>query len=912
MFNAKAKWIWDNSDRRAYHHYIQARRPFTVTAKQLAGMPQLLITADSYYQVSLNGRVVGHGPAKSAHNTRSVDTYDLRNFLQVGDNTLDITALCAGVGMMTYCCGDAGLIYQLNLGKQTLVSDAKTMVRPDPTRQKTTARRWIMPCTEDVDAAGLAKRTGWKPATIVKNADVKLYPRRVPLPSREVLVPKRMVDVDQVKLPNVNVSFIIKPYVVNCADRFRCNTHEPNAYVVSHIHSPVNQTLTLAPALANVAWYVNGEHLITANGWSTSVFIDKTPTVKLNKGTNLLVGVCKRTHFEDITLAGFTDKLITFKNPFGKGMFSFIHMDKEQEEKPITGKTQLKTDWQNMPGRVKDMNPAHSLNNASGGAMTEGVQIIGRHDSLLADATLDTVTLPAAKAGTASRTIIDLGVLHNGYLCFDVESTGESRIIFNMFEAIKEDPHVVIHQTGINNALTYHTAPTGGYERFESFFAYGVRYIAICHTGNKPVTLKNLRVLTANSNMIAQGSFQTDDPMLNAIYKQGVQSQLTGMDDTYTDCPTFEQVNWNYDNRVTAMANYVTFASDAITQNSIRLFTEDPGFQGMVRSQYPSEWENFIPLWSFHWIMWVRDYWWQSGNAKFAKDMMPCIARGLADALNKRNELGLFSMHGVWHFVDWANGRDDNHDVNTAEQGGLLGALQAAIQLGKAIGKSQSKQVATWQREYDALKAAVNKHLWCEQRKAYADALLEDGSHSPVSSMVTNAALCLYGATDDKTTSKLAKQIAAGPQAGLVDYGSPLGIVYITELFDKLGMVKDLMKLIVENWGPMVLQGDSCGWEHFLKGRPQAYWPTRSRCHPCSAVALKYLARWVLGLEQLAPGWTKFAITPPNDTGITLNRVWGSIPTPSGLIRVSSSLDTKGRFQAMVQAPKECKPIKAQ
>ena len=63
--------------------------------------------------------------------------------------------------------------------------------------------------------------------------------------------------------------------------------------------------------------------------------------------------------------------------------------------------------------------------------------------------------------------------------------------------------------------------------------------------------------------MIAKGSLQTDDPMLNAIYKQGVQTQLSGMDDTYTDCPTFEQVNWNYDNRTTAMANYVTFASHA-------------------------------------------------------------------------------------------------------------------------------------------------------------------------------------------------------------------------------------------------------------------------------------------------------------------------------------------------------------
>lgn len=909
MFSNKAKWIWDGSDRKGYHHYIQARREFSVTTSQLSTSTELLITADAYYQVWVNGKVVGHGPAKSAHGKRSVDTYDLSPFLQVGENTLDITALSVGVGMMTYCCGNAGLIYQINLGKKVIVSDSQTKVRADPTRQKMTSRRWIMPCVEDINAEGMLKRGGWKTAIIIDNTDVELYPRRVALPSREVLIPKRIVDVDAVKLPNFNVSFIIKPYVVNAEDKYSCNVHEINAYIVSEIHSPIKQTLILTPALANVSWSINGKHMIDSNGWSTSAYEGKNTTVQLNKGVNLLVGVCTRTHFEDVTLAGFVNKSITLKNPYGKGMFSFIHMEKDQDI--ITGQAQLKTDWQSIPGRVKKMNPEHSMLDAASQTLAEGAIPTDRYDSLVQSATLDTLTLPAAKAGNASRTIIDLGVLQNGYLAFDAitpsQTSGGGRLIFSMFEAIKEDPHVVIHWPGINNALTYNTMP--GRQSYESFFAYGVRYIAIYHTGNKPVVLKNLRVLTANCNMVAQGSFQTDAPMLNAIYKQGVQSQLSGMDDTFTDCPTFEQVNWNYDNRTTAMATYVTFASDDIIQNSIRLFSEDPGFQGMVRSQYPSEWENFIPLWSFHWIMWVRDYWWQSGNVKFAKDMMPCIKRGLKHALSLRDERGLLSMPGVWHFVDWAQGRDDDHAVNAAEQGGLLGALEAAIELATALGKSQSKQLATWQAEYDALKKAVNKHLWCEKRKAYADALLEDGSHSSVSSMVTNAVLCLHGAANKTRSKMLANRMAQGIDGGLADFGSPLGVFYMTELYDRLGMVKELFKIITVNWGEMVLQGDSCGWEQFQKGQsPDAYWPTRSRCHPCSAVVLKYLARWVLGLEQREAGWKKFSVTPGN-TGLNINRVWGSVPTPNGLIRVSWESKSKGKKNIKVISPRACQQV---
>lgn len=905
MFNAKAQWIWDNTDRKAYHHYIQACRSFTITAKQLAASPALLITASSYYQVFVNGKVIGHGPAKSAHGMRSVDTYDLTPYLTVGNNELLVIALSVGAGTMTAACEDAGLIFQINLGRQTIVSDAGTMVRADPTRLKPTARRWIMPCTEDVDATGLSKRTGWKPATVVDGRDVKCYARRVPMPSREVLVPRRVVDMDTLVLPNVNVTFVVKPYLLDRAGLDRCNIHFKHAYLISEIHSPKAQTLELTPALGNVRWHINGKFLVESSGWGTGRYDNQKPTVKLNKGVNLLIGECVRSHHEDMTLAGFVDKPVTFKNPYGKGMFAMAILPDDVEK--IEGNAQLTTDWGKLPGLIKNTNPAHSFLDGSSQMLVQGGRITSSLQHLLHDATLDTLTLPAAKAGTASRTIIDLGVLHNGYLSFDVEAQSESRLIFSMFEAIKEDPQVVIHQTGINNVLTFR--PVAGRQSFESFFAYGVRYIAICHTGDKPVTLKHFRVLTANCNMIAQGSLQTDDPMINAIYKQGVQTQLSGMDDTYTDCPTFEQVNWNYDNRTTALANYMTFASDAITQNSIRLFAEDPHFQGMVRSQYPSEWENFIPMWSFHWIMWVRDYWWHSGNDGFAKEMMPCIVRGLTDALSKRDARGLFCMGDVWHFVDWAQGRDDNHDVNTSEQAALLGALQAAIALGQAMGKSFAKQTAAWQKDFESIKAAINEYLWCAQRNAYADSLHADGSQSPVSSMPTNAIVCLYGGADDTRSRMLAKRMAEGASGGLLDYGSPLGVFYMTELYDKLGMIEELFAVITENWGEMVLQGDSCGWEQFKKGQPaDAYWPTRSRCHPCSAVVIKYLARWVLGVQQQAPGWQKFTVNPLA-TGIDIKRVWGSIPTPAGLIRVSWTVDPSGKRQIAIAAPKSCKQI---
>ena len=53
LFSSAAKWVWDSTDRRAYHHYIQARKRFTLKASELrrisgGAAATLRITADAY------------------------------------------------------------------------------------------------------------------------------------------------------------------------------------------------------------------------------------------------------------------------------------------------------------------------------------------------------------------------------------------------------------------------------------------------------------------------------------------------------------------------------------------------------------------------------------------------------------------------------------------------------------------------------------------------------------------------------------------------------------------------------------------------------------------------------------------------------------------------------------------------
>ncbi len=260
VFAPEARWIWDKSDRTGYNYFLNAGRVFRLeksAAQKRTG--SLLITAEAYYQVWMNGTIVGHGPAKSAEKERSVDRYDIGAHLIEGENRLDVLALSMGVGTFNYICGEAGLIFQIDVPGQRVVSDQNTLVQPCPQRQRKTARRWILPCIEDVDCS--VSSITWDHAQVVEKT-MRLIPRTVPLPSRGPFTPQRLVAVDEVTFPTFSQTFRIKPYLVPPDQAQRSNLYQAPAFLITDISSPCDQELTFTPTFGSVTWFFNRRKLM--------------------------------------------------------------------------------------------------------------------------------------------------------------------------------------------------------------------------------------------------------------------------------------------------------------------------------------------------------------------------------------------------------------------------------------------------------------------------------------------------------------------------------------------------------------------------------------------------------------------------------------------------------------------------
>jgi len=872
IFSPQARWIWDDSDPMGYDYYLRARKSFFAER----GEPAVLkITAAASYQVWLNSEMLGHGPAKSAAGQRSVDTYDFSGRLREGENRLDVLVLSIGVGTMTYCGGEAGLIFEIDLPERSVVSDASTLVQREWQRRHPTVRRWILPCIEDVDAA--AEEGDWRAATVVER-QIQLYPRRVPLPAREPLTIRRIVTADHVRLPDFSISFRHKPYLVSREELLRCNTFETPAYFVTDIVSPVTQTLRFTPTRGAFDWFYQSRKLVAGSGWNPWQETNDPITIELAAGANRLVGVHQKDHFADISLAGFCETPVAFKNPFGAGGFQMVPVDKT-----VADPAQEAIDWAVLRPAMPTMDPAHTMLWANSQDLALGAEAFDSVEDLLALTRTPAgapLVLPPSPDGEAVRVVVDLGTVHNGWLAFEVTGQSDSRLIFSFFEGVDPAPPLRYHWAfGCENALTYRL--TDGPQRFESFHAYGVRYIAIHHTGREPVHLADLRILTANCGSRPQGFLQCSDPLLNEIYEIATQSVISSVDDTYTDCPTFEQVNWNFDNRTAFLGEILTCANLDVAKHSIQLFAEDPEFTGLVRSQYPSAWDSSIPLWSMHWIMWCRDYTEFTGDLEFARAMYSRIRAGVGEALGRIGERGLFEWDSVWHFVEWGHGRDDGHAICGVEQAGLAGALDAAARLAELLDEEDAKP---WAEARTALVAAINRELWDDERCAYADSLHADGSRSSVSSQTTNAMMGIYGVADEAQAEALARRILDNDPA-LLSYGSPYGLYYVLELFDRFEMVDAIFDRVRHRWGDMVLAGDRTTWEVFAEFGGHGGFPTRSRCHPFAAYVIKYFVKYLLGIRPVATGFARCIVKPHPPAGMDFCR--GAIPTPHGLIETS-------------------------
>ncbi len=922
----KAKWIWCH--RRRYNQYndaIAARTQFRVPAFRKA---EVHITADTFYRLYINDVWVNDGPARAWPEHFSYDSIDISAYLKKGLNEIKIIARYFGVGDFHHVPQQAGLLAQIDItaahGKVKTIPTDSTWQAADyrPLLQNTPKASIQMEPAEFYDARAAEKLVFHK-ATVLFPADggpwQDLTRRKVPLLNRKEIYFTRFLSAQAVEAPG---DYWCLP--------FRNLIHPRRMEANRYVHCPFILTSILhARKKTRVQFDV-----MDSLGNRHSVFIDgksdKTNSFHLSPGKHMVLLVWNQlSHITDISLRLIHEDRAVLRNPIQPNYenpwcfipfqeYAFVSNDRnwlhfmtsrpELAEK-VQKFQQLSENLVNQSKTSRDVkilfgNRAKLMPSSRMFARDHYHRFISQQPLLDVTVPVDNpaglihenpeiTTVYPSSQGTV-QLWYDLGRQSCGYYHFELTTEENGEIDLYGVEYLTPDGQ--IQHTLINrNGMTYITQK--GLNRYVSLKRRSGRYIFITlRNFRRPVQIRRLGVIESLYPAEYQGAFTCSDESLNRIWDISARTLELCMEDTFTDCPLYEQTLWVGDARNESLFAYTLFGGSDIARNSIEITAQSLERFPITGCQVPSGWDCLLPAWSFLWGISVWEHYWYTGDAKWLRKLWPAVLKNLQGAFTFIDKNSLFTAD-FWNFFDWAR-IDQDHECVLHNSMFLIGAIDAAVQCAATLQKDRFADSLKKKRR--ELTSAINQ-LWDKKRKCYPDSIHEDGTVSPSASQHTSFLSLLYDIVPARSRRDAIRNIV-NPPPQTTCVGSPFAMMFLFEAMEKLGMEKEIIQSIQNDYTPMLRLGATTVWESFARGTlVKNEFPTRSHCHAWSSAPVYFLSRIILGLRPTSPGCRDFELSPHP---LNLQFAHGSVATPLG--PVSVQWQREGRTMNITcQAPKE-------
>ncbi len=932
------RWIWLLSGKgREFHQVACFRKTFTVSGESKDC--RLELTADARYEVYVNGRWIGFGPARSWPDQWQLDSYDLSTALHAGDNVIAVRVQHYGIGNFQYLHCQAGLYAALTwkdqAGRQRMVSDDSWHGCLDRGYQ------WPVPrinCQlgweEQYDArAGLEgfeclgyDEADWHPVNVLADEVAphsKLVERKLPQLTRDTVYPSAVSHVDVVR--TAPYSWSINPReLLNSTDK-AANPLRGRMLLCTHIFSENAQEILLQQphCRPTLEWKLNGVRLDFgpengAEGRAVSM---------LRAGWNTLMTamppteqfwwvVINATVEKDVVWAAYPDQWAETAwlalGPFGEPGDvdmppsgedlaitnpALVHADaSEAEYDAIFQRGVLDTDdfkaayVRLIPTSMIARDDIYAL--CASEVLVESLRpVIVNSDALIASDSGWACIEPCSEHDV--RVLLDFGQEQVGFLAFDIEAKAGAVLDFHFTESVSAEGEPFL-MSEMNNTFRY--VCREGEQCYRSLLRRGFRYCRVSFRKLKhAVKIRSCRVISSTYPQARQGSFTCSDNELNRIWEVGAHTLACCSEDTYTDCPGYEQAFWVGDARNEALVDFVVNGDPRLSEYCWELAARSLDRSELVECMAPCAWQNILPAWSFLWMRWAEEHYRYSGDLVFARRMIEPLRTTVACISGHLSPRGLFQMRASAMF-DWARmDTPADGEVTHLNALAMLG-LKAAAALADSLGEGELRRDCI--ELTNTLGRAINTHLWSSREQAYVDCLHPGGSQSKVFSQQTQTVVFLSGAAEGERLERCKQYMGEAP-AHFVRGGSPFFMSFVLEGLSRQHDSMGLLALIRDYWGMQIKAGATTFWEQYFPDQERM---TRSFCHGWSASPVYFLSHCVLGIQPLRPGFEEVLIAP--ECG-DLKWARGTMPSPHGLIAIDWELNEHAHtFELNLALPK--------
>ena len=421
--------------------------------------------------------------------------------------------------------------------------------------------------------------------------------------------------------------------------------------------------------------------------------------------------------------------------------------------------------------------------------------------------------------------------------------------------------------------------PDGTAERlFRPLWFRTWRYLQMeIETGGDPLTINSFSSEFTAYPLKENAVFDSDQPDLKKIWNVGWRTARLCANETYFDCPYYEQLQYIGDTRIQSLISLYVSGDDRLVRNAITDFNESIFYEGLTRSRYPSANPQIIPPFSLYWVDMVNDYWTLRDDPEFIKSFLPGIESVLGWFTGRIDkETGLLGKVEYWNFVDWAVEWAWNNErgIGGVPAGGFKDgnssilsmqfayASQRAAELFRYYG--QPEKAETYSELARQLRNAVYGKCWDESKGYLADtpSKKEFSMHAQIFAVLTNT-------IPEKDQKNFVQRFLN--DKNLIQPTMYFRF-YLTQALKKTGLADQYLETL-GLWNEMLQKGLTTFAEN-----PD---PARSDCHAWSASPDYDFLATVAGIRPESPGFKTVEIEPALGK---LTFIKGQMPHPAGII----------------------------
>ncbi|WP_081885699.1 family 78 glycoside hydrolase catalytic domain [Haloferula sp. BvORR071] len=383
----------------------------------------------------------------------------------------------------------------------------------------------------------------------------------------------------------------------------------------------------------------------------------------------------------------------------------------------------------------------------------------------------------------------------------------------------------------------------------------------------------------------AASDFDSSSPELNAVWKLCKHSiKATSFLGLYVDGDR-ERKPYEADVLINQLSHYCLDAHYDTARLTHEYLLETP--------TWPTEWRLQSVILGWH------DFLWSGDDASLKKHYNDLKGRAMTE---RRTKDGLFQGWNdgeIKDIIDWPAGERDGYDMKpvvktvvTAYHYRALVLLEKiATQVGKASDAKEFAQLA------EQTRATVNTSLWDEARGCYLDGLdPESGKASSHASAHASFFALALGLVPEERTSRVAAFIKGRGMSCSV-YGAQF---LLDALYDAGEAEQALSLLASHSQKSWLNMSEKVGSTITLEAWDPALKPNLDWNHAWGTAPTNIIARRLMGIEPLEPGFKRFRVKPQT---ASLGHAKIKFPTPKGSVNLEIEGKDANTWLAKVTVP---------